>query len=184
MLRQRPPVRQVCRVLSTTSSSYDCQAQGRDEATLHAAIERLAGAEPTYGYRRITVLLRREGFQGNHKHVARLVREMVLQGQRPARCPRTAQSEHADPRYPNLVRGLTIRHPDYVWGSDITYVRVREEFRHLAVLMGVDSRRIRGWHLSRHLDQTWTLTALRRASARHRPAIHHSDQGLQQAATA
>jgi putative transposase len=43
---------------------------------------------------------------------------------------------------------------------------------------------IHGWHLSRHLDQSLTLTALRLALAQHRPEIHHSDQGVQYAATA
>ena len=43
---------------------------------------------------------------------------------------------------------------------------------------------MRGWHLSRHLDHMLTLTALRRALAQHRPAIHHAAQGGQYAATA
>jgi putative transposase len=50
--------------------------------------------------------------------------------------------------------------------------------------MDIYTRGIRGGHLSRHLDQALTLTALRRALAPHRPAIHHSDQGVQYAATA
>ena len=49
--------------------------------------------------------------------------------------------------------------------------------------MDVYTRRIRGWHLSRHLDQTLTLTAWQRALVQHRPEIHHSDQGVQYAAT-
>jgi putative transposase len=52
------------------------------------------------------------------------------------------------------------------------------------VLMDVDTRRIRGWHLGRQLDQALTLTALRRALAQHRPEIHHAAQGVQYAATA
>lgn len=184
MLSQDYPIRHICRVLGAARSSYYHRVQPRDETALKAAIERLAGEWPTYGYRRITALLRREDFQVNHKHVARLLREMGLQGQRPARRPRTTQSAHAYPRYPNLVQDLAIIRPDHVWVADITYVRVRDEFVYLAVLMDVYTRRIRGWHLSRHLDQTLTLTALRRALAQHRPEIHHSDQGVQYAATA
>lgn len=120
----------------------------------------------------------------NPKHVARLMRAMGLQGQRPVRRPRTTHSDHAYPRYPNLVQGLPIVRPHHVWGSDITSVRWHEGCVYLAVLMDVDTRSIRGWHLSRHLDHTLTLTALRRALAQHRPAIHHADQGVQDAATA
>jgi putative transposase len=184
MLSQTHPVHQVCRVLGYALSRYYYQPRPQDETTLKTAIERLAGTWPTYGYRRITALLRREDFQINHKHVARLMREMGLQGPHPARRPRTTQSDHAYPRYPNLVQGLTIVRPDQVWVGDITYVRVHQEFVYLAVLMDVYTRRIRGWRLSRHLDQTLTLSALRRALAQHRPEIHHSDQGVQYAATA
>jgi transposase InsO family protein len=184
MLSQSHPVHQVCRVLGYARSRYYYQPRPREEATMKAAIERLAGAWPTDGYRRITALLQREDFQINHKHVARLMREMGLQGQRPARRPRTTRSDHAYPRDPNLVQGLMIVRPDQVWVGDMTYVRLHQEFVYLAVLMDVYTRRIRGWHLSRHLDQTLTLTAWRRALAQHRPEIHHSDQGVQYAATA
>ena len=68
-----------------------------------------------------------------------------------------------------------------MWGEDITDIRLRQEFVYLAVLMDVDSRAIRGWHLSRHLDQTLTFTASRRALAQHQPEIHRSDQGVQYA---
>lgn len=44
--------------------------------------------------------------------------------------------------------------------------------------------RIRGWHLGRRLDQELTLVALRRALESGCPEIHHSDQGVQYAATA
>ena len=52
------------------------------------------------------------------------------------------------------------------------------------MLMDVFTRCIRGWHLGRSLEQELTLTALERAFERGRPEIHHSDQGVQYAATA
>jgi putative transposase len=177
MLSHTYPVRLVCRVLGYTRSLYYYRPRAGDDALLQGAIIRLAEAWPTYGYRRITALLQREGWQVNRKHVARLMRAMGLQGHAPARHVRTTQSAHPYPRYPNLVQELTIVRPDQVWVGDITYVRLREEFVYLAVLMDVYTRRIRGWHLSRQLDQALTLTALRRALAQHRPEIHHSDQG-------
>jgi putative transposase len=183
MLSRQYPVRQLCRVLGSPRSCYYYQPHPCDEASLKAVIERLAGEWPTYGYRRITALLRREGVQVNHKRVLRLMRAMGLQGQRPARHPRTTYSHHGYPRYRNLVQGLPIVRPDQVWVADITYVRLPEAFVYLAVLMDVYTRRIRGWHLSRHLDQTLTVTALQRALLQHRPEIHHSDQGVQYAAT-
>jgi putative transposase len=183
MLSQHYPVRRVCRVLHYARSGYYYRPRSPDEAMLQAAIERLAEAWPTYGYRRITALLHREQGQVNRKRVARLMREMGLQRQCPARRPRTTDSAHPYPRYSNLVQSLQITHPDHVWVGDITYVRLQEEFVYLAVLLDVYTRAIRGWHLSRHLDQSLTLAALRRALVQHRPEIHHSDQGVQYAAT-
>jgi putative transposase len=88
--------------------------------------------------------------------VARLMHEMGFQGHRPAHRPRTTDSGHAYPRDPNLVQGWPIIRPDHVWVADMTSGRLRAEFVYLAVLMDASTRAIRGWHLSRHLDQTLT----------------------------
>lgn len=152
---------------------------GRADAELQAHIERIAEQWPTYGYRRVTVQLRREGAGAvNGKRVRRLMGELGLAGQAPPRRCRTTNSDHSYPRYPNLVRGLAITAPDQVWVADITYVRVRCDFVYLAVLMDVFTRAIRGWEVSRCLDQALTLTALPRALRQHAaPQVHHSDQG-------
>jgi transposase InsO family protein len=114
------------------------------------------------------------------------MRELGLVGKAPKRRrTRTTNSEHPYPRYPNLVRELSVDHPDHVWVGDITYVHLRLEFVYLAVLMDVFTRMIRGWELSRSRDQALALTALERALEHgHVPQIHHSDQGVQYAATA
>jgi len=110
--------------------------------------------------------------------------ELGIHGAPPTRTKRTTNSKHAFPRYPNLVKDLEITRPDQVWVADITYIRLRQEFVYLAVLMDVFTRNLRGWHLSRSLDQTLTSAALERALVVAVPAVHHSDQGMQYAATA
>ena len=186
MLAPEYPVTVVCDVLGCARSSYYRRnVQRPDEAELRAAIKAVAAEWPTYGYRRITAQLHRQGWQVNHKRVQRLMRLMGLQAKIKRRKRRTTNSEHDFPRYPNLVQGLEIVHPDQVWVSDITYIRLRYEFVYLAVIMDVFTRAIRGWHLGRSLDYLLTLTALERALAKHpAPEIHHSDQGVQYAATA
>ena len=186
MLAPEYPVTVVCDVLGCARSSYYRRnVQRPDEAELRAAIKAVAAEWPTYGYRRITAQLHRQGWQVNHKRVQRLMRLLGLQAKTKRRKRRTTNSEHDFPRYPNLVQGLEIVHPDQVWVSDITYIRLRYEFVYLAVIMDVFTRAIRGWHLGRSLDYLLTLTALERALAKHpAPEIHHSDQGVQYAATA
>ena len=131
---------------------------------------------PTYGYRRVTKQLHRNGRDVNHKRVHRLMREMGLLVKTKRKARKTTNSEHDFPRYPNLVQDMEIVYPDQVWVSDITYIRLRDEFVYLAVIMDVFTRSIRGWHLGRSLDQTLTLIALDRALAGHTPKIHHSDR--------
>jgi transposase InsO family protein len=77
--------------------------------------------------------------------------EMGLKGKAPVRRRRTTDSRHDFPRFPNLVEGLEVTRPDQVWAADITYVRPREEFVYLAVVMDVFTRRVRGWELGRNL---------------------------------
>src|SRR5690606_3706757 len=72
---------------------------------------------------------------------------------------------------------------DQVWVGDLTYIRLPREFVYLAVLMDVYTRMLRGWELSRSLDGALTRSALERALAHARPEVHHSDQGVQYAAT-
>jgi putative transposase len=148
------------------------------------AIQTVAGEWPTYGYRRVTAQLRRQGWTLNRKRVGRLMRGMGLQVKARRKTQKTTDSAHNFPRYPNLVQGLAIVRPDQVWVSDITYIRLRREFVYLAVIMDAFTRCIRGWHLGRSLDQVLTLRALDRALAEGTPEIHHSDQGIQYAATA
>jgi transposase InsO family protein len=95
---------------------------------------------------------------------------------------RTTNSEHPYPRYANLVADIMITHPDQVWVSDVTYIRLGHEFVFLAVIMDVFTRSIRGWCLSRTLDGELTVSALKLALKEHCPEIHHSDQGVQYAA--
>jgi transposase InsO family protein len=186
VLAQEYSVTMACEVLGCTRSNYYYQAaESPDEAKLKAAIKGEAAKWPTYGYRRITAQLRRQEWPVNHKRVQRLMRLMDLQAKVKRRKRRTTNSKHDFPRYPNLVEDLEVVWPEQVWVSDITYIRLRCNFVYLAVIMDVFTRSIRGWHLARSLDHILTLTALQRALVKHPPpGIHHSDQGVQYAATA
>jgi len=145
-------------------------------------IEEVAQLWPTYGYRRITAQLRRQGWSGNAKRVRRLMGERGLQRNPPPSKRRTTNSAHPFPRDPNLVADLEVVAPDHVWVADITYIKLAREVVYLAVIMAVFTRCMRGWHLGHRLDQALTVVALQRGLAEHTPAIHHSDQGVQYAA--
>jgi len=181
-LSEKYPTSVVCQALDYPRSSFYYRPKVRDESQLENAILDTAAAWPVYGYRRITAQLHREEWTVNHKRVYRIMREIGLQSQKKHRKRFTTNSQHHFRRFPNLVKDLTIEYPDQVWVSDITYIRLKHGFVYLAVIMDVFTRSIRGWHLSRNLDQELTLSALKKALEKGRPEIHHSDQGLQYAA--
>jgi transposase InsO family protein len=170
----------ACRVLGLPRSTYYYQAQVKQENDLKEAIQSVAGQFPTYGTRRITHQLRRppRRYAVGRKRIQRLMRSMSLLRPVKRLKIRTTNSEHGFPRFQNLMDGLIVSFPDQVWVADITYIRLKSTFIYLAVLMDVFTRSIRGWHLSRSLDQSLTLNALLPALVHHCPAIHHSDQGI------
>jgi len=180
------PVSHVCEVVGLARSSYYFPQDPKEEQPLRQAIETIVREFPTYGSRRVAAQLQRAayGLLVNRKRVQRLMRELGLTQKVRTKRRRTTHSEHPFPRYPNLVQDLTVMRPDQVWVSDITYVHLLKEFVYLAAIMDLFTRSIRGWQLGRSLDQELTLTALRRALAQSQPQIHHSDQGVQYAATA
>jgi len=167
-LIQEYPARLVCRLLDFPRCQLYRTATPRPDPdpALREALVRLAGQWPTYGYRRLTAMLKREGFVANSKRVRRLMVEEGIHGLLPVRRKRTTDSNHAFPRYANLVEGLAVVRPEQVWVADITSIRLKQEFVYLAVIMDVFTRLIRGWHLGRTLDADLTLIARWRRGSR------------------
>ena len=184
ILKDDYSMRLLCETLGVHRCNLYHEPRLDEDPPIQDALRELAGAWPTYGYRRLTVMLRREGLAVNAKRVRRLMHELGICGEAPKRRPRTTDSKHAYPRFPNLVEGLEVTRPDQVWVADITYIRLRKEFIYLSIIMDVFTRWIRGWHLDRSPEQELTLTSLSRALEQGCPEIHHSDQGVQYAATA
>ena len=180
------PVGLACQLVDLPRSSFYYQSRKVDESYLESNLKTVAGQFPTYGTRRITHQLRRSPcwYHFNRKHIQRLMRRLnLLQPVKRKKC-RTTNSDHPYPRYPNLVKDLVVAAPEQVWVSDITYIRLGEGFVYLAIVMDVFTRAIRGWHLSKSLDQDLTLAALRMGLTDHIPQMHHSDQGIQYAVEA
>jgi len=151
---------------------------------LRDAIQRIALAWPSYGRPRITAELRRQGWKVNPKLVYRLMRQDNLLCVRKRKFVVTTDSHHTRGIYPNLAPGMILTAPDRLWRADITYIRLRDEFVFLAVILDAYSRRVIGWALDRTMEDELTLTALRMALSRRvvqMGLVHHSDRGSQYA---
>jgi len=160
-------------------------ASGSDaDMDLRDAIQRIALEWPSYGRRRITRELHRRGWAVNWKRVYRLMREDNLLCVRKPKFVVTTDSNHGRKVWPNLAGSMVLTDVDQLWRADITYIRLREEFVFLAVMLDAYSRRVIGWALNRTLQDDLTLSALRMALAQRavQPGlVHHSDRGSQYA---
>ena len=172
-------MRDICQILEVNRSSFYYQpSESPSEAVLLAEIEKLAGAYPRYGYRRITQMLQRQGYTVGTRRVARLMRENHLSVSVKRAC-QTTQSLQGEKPWSNRLETLEVSREDQVWVADITYVRLKGRFVYLAVLMDVFTRMIKAWQLSPHLNPSLTLKPLEEALCHSVCEIHHSDQGVQ-----
>jgi len=163
---------------------FDEGAKPDRDMDLRDAIQRIALEWPSYGRPRITAELRRRGWTVNAKRVHRLLREDNLLCVRKRKFMVTTDSNHGRKVYPNLARDMVLTGMDQLWRADITYIRLREEFVFLAVILDAFSRRVIGWALDRNMEDGLTLTALRMALSQRsiQPGlVHHSDRGSQYA---
>lgn len=164
---------------------WAASAPRQADTEVRDALQRVVVEQRFYGYRRVQRELRRRGHWVNAKRVLRLMREDNLLCLRTRRfVPATTDARHGWRIWPNLARGLETSKLNELWVADITYVRLREEFVYVAVVLDAHSRRVIGWAVAQHLGAHLAVEALRMALSQRQPApglIHHSDRGIQYA---
>jgi putative transposase len=178
----------MCELAGVSRASFYRHWEEREpaaaETELRDAIQRLALVHRYYGYRRIAVLLQREGRVAGAKKVRRLMREDNLLAIRRRKFVATTDSSHSLRVWPNLAQYLELSDINQLWVADFTFVRLEEEFAYLAVLLDAYSRRVIGWSLGQAMNTGLVVGALKRALEQRRPSpglVHHSDQGVQYA---
>jgi len=154
---------------------------------LLAGIERIFGSvNGIYGSPKVSEALRKEGYVVGDNRVARIMRENSLK----ARCARIYRSHKGQDRFyasiRNEIHQVKATRTDQIWVGDVTYLRVNEEWRYLAVIMDKFSRRIVGWSLSNQRGSDLSLTAFKRAARKRLVTsglYFHSDRGAEYVAT-
>ena len=159
---------------------WEQQEPSAAEMALRDAVQRQALAHRFYGYRRVTILVQREGYGVGGKKVRRLMQEDNLLALRRRKFIATTDSDHGFVVYPNLAQYLILTDVNQLWVADTTYLRLQSEFVYLAVVLDAFSRRAVGWALGRNLQTALPLAALEKAIQNRRPPpgiMHHSDRG-------
>ena len=128
-------IRRGCKALPVDRSTYHYRAKRHGQAALSKRIKEIAETRVRYGYRRIHVLLGREGWQVNHKRVYRLYREMGLQ-LRNKTPKRRVKAKLRDDRSPATTG-------NQVWAMDFVHDQLYDG-RKLRILTVVDTYWMRG----------------------------------------
>jgi putative transposase len=138
--------RRACRVLKQPRSTQRYQAiQADDEELLTARVIALASEYGRYGYRRITALLRNEGWQVNHKRVERIWRQEGLKV--PPKQPKRGRLWLNDgscirlrPAYPNHIWSYDFMQDRTHNGSAFRILNIIDEYTRECLLARVERR--------------------------------------------
>jgi len=182
-------IESMCRLGRVSRAGFYRHWQQREprgeEMELRAQVQQIVVTHRrNYGYRRVSRVLREQGWVVNHKRVARIMAEDNLLCIRRRRFVLTTDSQHDLRVYLNLAARMELSGIDQLWVADLTYIRLREQFLYLAVILDAFSRRALGWALDDSLATPLSLAALRQAIQLRQLApglVHHSDRGLQYA---
>lgn len=178
----------MCRVLEVSRSGYyawrerPLSARAVANRAIVAEMRSIhAMADRTYGSPRMSNELRERGFACGRHRAARLMRQHGLRAVAArARRPKPFSSARSTLQN-HLLRRFHVEHLNRVWAADFTYIRTREGWLFLAVVMDLASRRIIGWSMSGRPDAQLTLAALQMAVTQRPPGeglIHHADRGM------
>ena len=188
-------VEPICRELPIAPSTfYDNLAKRADPERLSDRAKRDAELRPeiqrvfeenwrVYGVRKVWRQLGREGFDVARCTVARLMKDMGLQGAIRGKLHRTTIPDKKAPCPLDRVnRQFRVPAPNQLWVSDFTYVATWQGFVYVAFVIDAFARRIVGWRVSRTAHAGFVLDALEQAVHQRQPRaglVHHSDRGSQ-----
>jgi putative transposase len=188
--RAEHSISRLCKVLGVTRQGFHAWRrrgpslrQLGDDELKGLIVTIYDGSLQTYGAPRVQLDLADQHVHVGRKRVARLMRQLGLQGSsgREGKRPRTTVPDGKTPPAPDLVeRHFQAEAPNRLWLADITYVPTLEGWLFLAVVEDMFSRKIVGWSMRDDLKADLVVDALAMAVTRRKPpagVVFHSDRG-------
>jgi putative transposase len=191
--RSRFRIQKMCQVLNISRSGYykwihrEPSKRAIQEKHLLDNIKPIfEESRQTYGSPRVTDTLNKTGIKCSRSRVARIMRKYGIIAKTVRKFKVTTQSDHNYPISPNLLDGdFSVYYLNEVWVSDITYIRTKEGWLYLTIIMDLYSRKIIGWSMSHRLTAALTVIPALKMACRNSPpseyTIFHSDRGIQYA---
>ena len=139
----------------------------------------------TYGSPRIAAVLRNEGLNISIKTVAKYMRLLDIQSISKSKFPKKKSrlTDKEKSLIINLIKDINITHPNQVWTTDITYIKLKDgSFVYLSSIIDLYSRKVIAWNIGKNMKTDLVLETLNNAfKSRGNPknVIIHSDKGSQ-----
>lgn len=180
-------VSSLCRVMQVSRSGYyawrDRPAKSNAQTSeLLSQIRRVhTQSRQAYGAKKTWLALKSQGVACGKHSVARLRKQAGIEARRKRRFRITVENHSTAPAAPNLVQQqFRVDRPNHIWVGDMTFIRTRQGWLYLAILLDLYSRRVVGWSMSDRPDLALIMNALDMALEQRQPRtglIHHTDQG-------
>ena len=179
-------ISEMCRFFSVSRSGYYDFVKRMNEPSKDLELAELirecqTQTKQTYGYRRVTIWLERNGIHHNPKTVLRVMRKYsLLSVVRRKRYYNYSQTIH---RYDNLLnRDFHADRPNQKWVTDISYIPTAQGFLYLSVIRDLFDCSIVAYKTSTTQNINLVLNTIRAAKAKEKVTGElqlHSDQGFQ-----
>ena len=163
--------------LNRTGVYYKKKSISPAKLSILHAMDQIYTENPVYGARRIRIELSKQGYKVCRPTVADYMKELGLAAIYPK--PDTSKPHPNHKIYPYLLRNIIASYPNHIWGTDITYVRMKSGFMYLVAYLDWYSRYVVSWELSDTLEDDFVVQALKKGLKISKPYIANSDQGVQ-----
>lgn len=173
-------VRRQCALLGVNRSSlyYQPEEVNAENLELLRLVDEIYTKHPFFGTRKMMAYLERHhAYSLGRTRMRRLYQILGIEAIYPK--PHTSKAHPGHKIYPYLLCNLKITHPNHVWSTDITYLRLDKGFAYLVAIIDWYSRYVLDWDISNNLEADFCVATLQRAVTRGKCAIFNSDQGSQ-----
>ena len=195
-------VRLICELFGVTKQAYykydesKVMQRAAQESFVLEFVRSVRARDPGIGGMKLWYMYR-QSFEGNNPvgrdRFADIINEHHLKVRMKVRKPKTTDSTHGLPTYPNIVENFIPTGPNQLWVSDITYIAIWVDafhyiFCYLSIVLDAYTEEIVGWSVGPTLETIYPLKALKMALKRLERKeevnlIHHSDRGIQYASS-
>ena len=195
-------VRLLCDLCGVTKQAYYKHDESKvmqrvaQESFVLEFVRSVRARDPGIGGMKLWYMYR-QSFDGNNPvgrdRFADIINEHHLKVRMKVRKPKTTDSTHGLPTYPNIVKNFIPTGPNQLWVSDITYIAIWVDafhyiFCYLSIVLDAYTEEIVGWSVGPTLETIYPLKALKMALKRLERKvevnlIHHSDRGIQYASS-